>query len=84
MEYVIGIIGLLVGGLIYERVKRKSSEALLENLDSKKEDAKAEAQNEKSKALLEVEQEKREGLQNEEIKPESDLSKLADFFNKPK
>jgi len=83
MEYVIGVIALLIGGLVYERTKRKSSEAILENLDSKKKDGKLEAEVIKDQARLEVESEKREEIKNEPIKDVS-VDDLVDFFNKPK
>lgn len=83
MEYVIGVIALLIGGLFYERTKRKTSEAILENLDSKKKDAKLESEVIKDQARLEVESEKREEIKNEPIKDVS-VNDLVDFFNKPK
>jgi hypothetical protein len=81
IEYVIGAILALLGALVYERTKRKASDALLGTLETKKELLKDDAEIEKNKALLTLEEEKRKELEKKDAK--DDLSSLNDFFNKP-
>jgi hypothetical protein len=79
MEYLIGLLIALVGGLLYERSKRKSAESSLENLETKKQILNLEKQESKNKGLIEAEKEKREEIKND--KPKKSLDDLARFFN---
>ena len=81
IEYVIGAILALLGALVYERTKRKASDALLSTIETKKDLLKTDADIEKNKALLDLEEEKRKEL--EEKNEKDSLSSLNDFFNKP-
>ena len=79
MEYLIGLIVALIGGLLYERSKRKTAEGSLDNLETKKEVLELEKQESKNSGLIEAEKEKREEIKNEESK--KSLDDLARFFN---
>jgi hypothetical protein len=79
MEYLIGLLVALVGGLLYERSKRKSAESSLENLETKKQILNLEKQESKNEGLIEAEKEKREEIKNEQSK--KSLDDLARFFN---
>ena len=79
MEYLIGLLVALVGGLLYERSKRRSAESSLENLETKKQILNLEKQESKNEELIEVEKEKREEIKNEQSK--KSLDDLARFFN---
>jgi len=82
MEYLIGLIVLLLGGLLFERSKRKSAENTLENLETKKQILEVEKNVSKNNGLIEAEKEKREEIKNEKSK--KSLDDLARFFNNPK
>ncbi len=79
MEYLIGLIVALIGGLLYERSKRKTAESSLDNLETKKEVLELEKQESKNSGLIEAEKEKREEIKNEQSK--KSLDDLARFFN---
>lgn len=87
MQYLIGVIAVLLGGFIFERNRRQSAESLLTNADSKKEVQDIEANKEKNNASLQLEEDRRNM-----IKEKSDEEKtrdlldadLLDFFNKSK
>ena len=87
MQYLIGVIAVLLGGFIFERSRRQSAESLLTNADSKKEVQDIEANKEKNNASLQLEEDRRNM-----IKEKSDEEKtrdlldadLLDFFNKSK
>ena len=79
MEYLIGLLVALFGGLLYERSKRKSAEGSLENIETKKEILFLEKEESKNKGLIEAEKEKREEIKNDE--PKKSLDDLARFFN---
>jgi hypothetical protein len=79
MEYVIGLIVILLGSLFYEKSKRKSAEGVLENLETKKEIIEVEKDVSKNDGLIEAEKEKREEIKNDKTK--KSLSDLARFFN---
>lgn len=87
MEYIIGILLALLGGLVYERTKRKSAEAILEN----NEVAKANIELDKTKAKLEGLDQAEEELRRKELerlkeKQDEKLSDkdIIDFFNNRK
>lgn len=82
MEYIITIIGALLGFGLWNFVKRRSSEALLTNVEVSKELVKADAEIEKNRAFLNVEEEKRKQLMEKPKDEKDDLSSLNDFFNK--
>jgi len=79
MEYLIGLLVALLGGLLYERSKRKTAEGSLHNLETKKEVLELEKQESKNSGLIEAEKEKREEIKNEQSK--KSLDDLARFFN---
>jgi hypothetical protein len=79
MEYVIGLVVILLGGLFYEKSKRKSAEGVLENLETKKQIIEIEKDVSKHDGLIEAEKEKREEIKNDKTK--KSLSDLARFFN---
>jgi hypothetical protein len=79
MDYLIGFVVILLGGLFYERSKRKSAEGSLDNLESKKAILEIEKDSSKNKGLLEAEESKREEIKNEKSK--KSLDDLASFFN---
>jgi|LakMenEpi12Oct12_1017442.scaffolds.fasta_scaffold22998_1 hypothetical protein len=79
MEYLVGLIVLLLGGLFFEKSKRKSAEGTLENLETKKQILEVEKNVSKNNGLIEAEKEKREEIKNEKSK--KSLDDLARFFN---
>lgn len=79
MEYLIGLLVALVGGLLYERSKRRSAESSLENIETKKQIVGLEKEQAKNNALIEAEKEKREEIKNDKSK--KSLDDLARFFN---
>lgn len=85
LETLLGVIGVLLGGVIYLKVKKDSAESLNENVDVKNKAGKLDAEVEKSKALLEAEEEKRKALASELSKEKGNKSneELAKFFNDP-
>jgi|GEM_PF-6264239 len=85
MEYLIGIIGLLLGGFIFQRTKRKSAESLLNNLPVKEEAAKHEASVTKNEALGDAEKQKRADIESETKAKQDESTNLQDlerFFNR--
>lgn len=82
MEYLIALIVALIGGLVYERSKRKTAEGSLHNLETKKEVLELEKQESKNSGLIDAEKEKREEIKNEQSK--KSLDDLARFFNNRK
>jgi hypothetical protein len=79
MDYLIGLVAILLGGLLFERSRRKSAEGVLENLDTKKELLKQETQAAKNQGLLEAEEEKRKEIKSNEDK--KSLDDIARFLN---
>lgn len=79
MDYLIGLVAILLGGLLFERSRRKSAEGVLENLDTKKELLKQETQTAKNQGLLEAEEEKRKEIKSNEDK--KSLDDIARFLN---
>lgn len=84
MEYIIGIILALLGGLAYQTTKRKSAEGLLENVETKEKNLKLDKDIAKNEGLAEAEKEKRDSLK-EEMKEKLNESvtpgDITDFFN---
>jgi hypothetical protein len=87
MEYIIGIIVALLGLLGYNYTKRKSAEALNENLETK-EKVNEEAEHiARDVGLVQVEEERRKQIEkeiNDAKEKEDSLKDISDFFNKPK
>lgn len=79
MEYLIGLFVIVLGGLFFERSKRKSAEGALDNLETKKEVLKLEKDTAKNTGQLEAEEAKREEIKSEKSK--KSLDDLARFFN---
>lgn len=87
MGYLIGLGAALVATILYLWNKKQSSEALLENLDTKEKLGKLNARAERNSALLKWEEDKRDQLtkdaekeKNKEVTNED----LTDFFNNRK
>lgn len=64
MSYLLGLIGLLLGGFGYNYIKRKSVESLLLNNDTKSKLNDQDKNKAKNDGLLEAEEEKRENLKH--------------------
>lgn len=79
MEILIAIITGLLGMLLYEKSKRKTSEASLDNLETKKEILKVEKTEAKNSGLIEAEEEKREQIKKE--KKNVSLEEIARYIN---
>lgn len=79
MEYLLGFIGLLLGALGYNFLKRKSAEALLQNNEVKSklnEQDKNKAQND---GLLSAEDQKRADAQKDADARKNEPVKPSDF-----
>jgi len=74
MEYLLGLIALLGGGLFFYRTKAKSSGALLENNDTKRELNKIEGQTEVLAGQRTIEQERREAIRHNTQEAGGDVS----------
>lgn len=86
MEYLLGIIGLLVGALLFTRTKQKSAESLLENQETKEKLLEVDKAGLVDKANVEVEKEKVAALKEEHEKVsvnEETIKDILDFFNNP-
>lgn len=77
MEYVIVALLGVIGLLFYERNKRKSAEAILDNNETLKSKAKTEG-------LLEAQEAEREKIKSETEARKEKLSdeEITDFYNK--
>ena len=87
MEYLLGIIATLVGGLFYYKTKAKSAGALLENEQTKKEINANEQSISRHAGNLEAESERRSAIQSDVQKSSGDVSneelvKFVDSFSK--
>lgn len=85
MEYILGLIAVLAGGLIYYRTKAKSAEALNENLDTKKEVIELSKDIAEKTGLLKAEEEKRKDIEESSDKAKEkgvSISELENFFNR--
>jgi hypothetical protein len=87
LKYLLGAIVFLLGGFLFQRSKRKSAEALLENQESRQEVHNLEAQKDTNDASLQLEEQRREDIkknaEHEENRPVLD-SELLDFLNRKK
>jgi hypothetical protein len=84
MQYLIGLIGLLFGGLFFYRTKAKSAGALLENEQSKREINTESEKIAKANGLLDAEQQTRSNKQeatDDKLAKETTNAELVDFFN---
>lgn len=79
MEYLLGLIALLLGGLVLTNKKKQSAEALLQNQATKEKTLEQDRDIAKNTGLLDAEEQKRKELENA---PKSNPSDPADFFNK--
>lgn len=79
MEILVTLFVSLFGLFLFERSKRKSSEGLNENVKVREEINKLDIPLNKSKGLLEAEEEKRGEIKSEKSKPS--LQEIADFLN---
>ena len=79
MSYLLGLLGLLLGGLLYNNTKRKSAEVLIENLEVKNQANALDKEASKNSGLLEAEEEKRKAI--EEKKNEESNKDPVDFIN---
>lgn len=83
IELLLGAIGFVFGLLLIEVGKRKSAEALNENLETKKEIQEMQAQIDLNDAQLQVEEQKRKELeeQRKNLSKKVDSEELSKFFN---
>ena len=79
MEYLVGIIGALLGYLFYTNTKRKSAEALLENNEVNKQSNQIDKEMSKTQGIEQSEEEKRKAL--EVIKNDAETKSTTDYFN---
>lgn len=87
MEYLIGLIAVLVGLLFYSNTKRKSSEALLDNVETKEKLNKIDKEANKTEAQLAIEEAKRkqvDEMYNKEQQKKLTLKELEEFFTRNK
>jgi ABC-type phosphate transport system auxiliary subunit len=84
--YIVGAFGILLGMLFYERTKRKSAEALNDNLETKEAVLKKQAEIEKNNAGLSQEELNRKKILEDQKGKNEDLSisNIVDFFNRRK
>ena len=85
-QIIAGMFLALLSLLGYNTVKRRSAEALLENLDTNKKLNEKDQEIVKDRGLSQVEEERRKEIQKEidEAKDKKDsLDDINDFFNKP-
>lgn len=85
MEVLIAIIVMLFGGLVYTNQKRKSAEALNENLETKEQILEKEKLVNRFRAEAGMEEVKREHLKDwmeKETGRELGMDELEGFFNK--
>lgn len=85
MEYLLGAIALLVGGLLIERKKRQSAEALLENQKTKEQIQSIQKNVDVNNASIVVEEQKREDIKKasaEELAKVIAGSDLLKFLNR--
>lgn len=86
MTYLLAAVGILLGWLFLERGKRKSAEALNDNLETKeKVDANA-AKQAQNNASLTLEEERRKDIEKkvQDEKANNTVDDILDFLNKPK
>jgi len=79
MEILLGVVAALLGMLLFERSKRKASEASLNNLESKEKVLEVEKTKVKNSALIDAEEEKREQIRKE--KKDVSLEEIAHYIN---
>lgn len=87
MSYLLGLIGLLFGGIVYVNSKRKSAEALLQNQDVRTQLSKATEQEAKNDGMLQAEEQKRNEVKQEaESKTKEVVTNedILNFFNSNK
>lgn len=80
-----GLVVVLIGVLLYERSKRRSAEALNDNIETKEKIDEVQRDVIKNEALMEAERLKRDEINKKlEEDKKKDVSKddLLDFFNK--
>ena len=87
MQYLIGIIVALIGAVLFQSSKKKSTEALLENQSTKETLAALDKDEQKNKGLIEAEAQKQADAKSD---AESEKAKnvtnqdIIDFFNNRK
>lgn len=87
MQYIIGLIGLLFGSLLFFKNKASSAEAMNKNIDTKNAVNKEDSSISKDQGLLASEEQKRqEAAQNATKEEQKDVNsqEIADFFNNRK
>ena len=78
MEYLLGLVGVLLGALYLTNTKKKSAEALLQNQATKEKTLEQDRDIAKNNGLLDAEEQKRKELEN----VKKDPTDPADFFNR--
>jgi flagellar basal body-associated protein FliL len=84
MEYLLGIIAALVGGLVFFRNKAKTAEALNENLKTNKQVTQESIRIEALRSDVEAEKAARNAIQSgiqESVKKDATAEELVDFVN---
>lgn len=85
MEYLIGIIVALLGAFFYQNSKRKTAEALNQNIETKTELNKFDQSSAKDQGLIDAEMVKRAQIEkemHEMINKNVDIKDLEDFLNR--
>lgn len=84
MTYLIGAIIGLVGFIFFQKTKKDSAEALLENLTTKEKTNALDSSIAKNDGTLQSEEEKRKAIETDTKNKEVPLGQkdLIDFFNK--
>lgn len=85
--FLVGLVGVLGALFLWERSKRRTSEALLENQETKEKLVEIDKTISKNEGTLEAEETKREEIKKdlEEEKNETKTNEeLEKFFNRPK
>ena len=87
VKYLLGLIGILGGWLFLERGKRKTAEAINENVEVKEKVQKLEGERLENSATIKAEEERRKEINDkateEKSKPVGDTD-IVDFFNRLK
>jgi hypothetical protein len=85
MEYLLALLGVLFGAFIFVNTKRKSAEALLENVETKEKLLEKDKEILSEEAKLKMEEEKRALIEAtlKEKKKELSIDEMENFFNRP-
>jgi hypothetical protein len=82
VTYLLGAIGTLVAYLIYTKIKQRSAEALLENLEVGKKANDIDKNISKNEGLLESEEAKRKEIEEKVKKEKENNGSLKDYLDR--